>query len=47
MKQTCPTPRRQESMKASNGLPSIRSPQAGIVPLTDMRGGGRLVPAGS
>ena len=35
MKQTCPTPRRQESTKASSGLPSARSAQAGIVPLID------------
>ncbi len=45
MKQTCPTPRRQESMKARNGLPSIRSPHAGIVPLIDIVGGGALLAA--
>ena len=35
MKHTCPTPRRQESTKARSGLPSARSPQACMVPLTD------------
>ena len=34
MKHTCPTPRRQESMKASSGLPSACSLNAGMVPLT-------------
>ena len=35
MKHTCPTPRRHESMKARNGLPSTRSFRPGIVPFSD------------
>ena len=39
MKQTCPTPRRQESTKSSSGFACARSAHAGIVPLIDRPGG--------
>ena len=39
MKHTCPTPRRQESMNASSGLPSTRAAHPGIVPLMESEPG--------